>query len=258
MITYVAIGSRQYGMVGGNVRRRPDWEFMAITRGGIAPVVEGRPPIERSSTLWVFPPEQAHDWIGAGEIAVAHATAVPSILQAAAEALAAQGGFIAVGLGSGDRRRVRSLMLELRRDVRGPDALSHLRQERAILELSLIAMGGLPPALLPNCRPQPQRVVDLAVAWFRQHLASGASITGAARAAGVSPAHLRRLFHDVLKSSPRSTLRELRLRRAEELLQDRGMRLQQAARLCGFADAPTLSRAFRTVRGRAPRRPRGH
>ena len=146
--------------------------------------------------------------------------------------------------------------LGLRGDVRRPDALSPIRQEKEILELSMIALAGMPADMLPDHQPEPQRVVELALAWCREHLAADASISGAARAVDVSPAHLRRLFHRMLKRNPRDILRDLRVRRAEELLRDRNRSLRDIARLCGFADAQTLSRAFRAVLGRAPRRPR--
>ena len=254
MITYVSSGARQYGRPATNIRPRADWEFQAVIRGSIGPALAGQTPLERSATLWVFPPGLAHDGVGRGDIVVAPATAVPALLRSVAEELAARGRCIAVALSGADRRRIRTLIVGLRREVRRPDALSALRHELAIGELSVLALAGLPAEQLPAYQPAPQRVVDLALAWCREHLADGASIAGAAQAAGVSPAHLRRLFHDVLRQSPRDVLRDLRVRRAEELLRERGLRLHEIAPRCGFADGQSLARAFRAVRGRALRR----
>jgi transcriptional regulator GlxA family with amidase domain len=72
-----------------------------------------------------------------------------------------------------------------------------------------------------------------------------------ARAAGLSPAHLTRLFTRTVGAPPRHFLLWLRVRRARELL-DQGLPLAQCATEAGFADQSHLHRAFVRIMGLTP------
>lgn len=76
---------------------------------------------------------------------------------------------------------------------------------------------------------------------------------GLARAAGVSPRQLDRLFRAQLGRTVRDHQRELRLERARQLLQRTAIPVLEVALACGFASASELARAYRRRFGHAPR-----
>lgn len=74
-----------------------------------------------------------------------------------------------------------------------------------------------------------------------------------AAAAGVSRAHLARLFRGQFGIGMIAGLELVRLARAESLLARSNLSIAQIARNCGFADPLHFSRRFRTVYGVPPR-----
>ena len=79
------------------------------------------------------------------------------------------------------------------------------------------------------------------------------SLVGLARAAGVSRAHLARLFREHLGATPVETLRVMRLDRAANLLARTNLEVQEIAEQCGFPNAFHFSRVFRAQYGLSPR-----
>ncbi|MFM8716248.1 MAG: helix-turn-helix transcriptional regulator [Spartobacteria bacterium] len=73
-----------------------------------------------------------------------------------------------------------------------------------------------------------------------------------ARATGVSTAHLRRLFHQVLHASPNQIMDQMRFQRAMQLMSDPAIKLESVGEQCGFGSASAFSRAFKTKFGCAP------
>jgi AraC-like DNA-binding protein len=89
--------------------------------------------------------------------------------------------------------------------------------------------------------------------YIREHWADNLSLTGAARAAFLSPNHLAHL----LKKETGKTFTELvtdrRLERARELLDRTTERIADIAHECGFADEAYFTRRFKQWSGLAPR-----
>jgi AraC family transcriptional regulator len=75
-----------------------------------------------------------------------------------------------------------------------------------------------------------------------------------ARVAGMSKAHLTRIFRSELDLSPVEAVRLLRIDRAASLLTRTELPVQEIARSTGFANPFHFSRAFRELYGRSPRR----
>jgi AraC family transcriptional regulator len=80
----------------------------------------------------------------------------------------------------------------------------------------------------------------------------GLSVADVAKAAGVHPVHLARVFRQAWGCSPGELLRWRRVERAAELVLRGRLTLAGAAVEVGFADQAHMTRAFRTVLGLTP------
>ncbi len=259
MLRYVGSGVRRYAEAPVAANPRTAWEFQAATAGRIAPTAaDGSHPPPRGRRLWVFPPGHRHGWTGDGRgarVAVFHFDSVPEPLRGAVIAR----GELAVDLDPLEVTRLDALATQLGPQVAQAGPLTALIEQRALLDLCLIALGHLPLSALPRPAAAPRRLVEAALAWYGEHLGEGPGVTEVARAVGVSVAHLRRLFHAAQRRSPLAAMREARVQRADDLIRAGDLRLEHIARLCGYADGASFSRAFTSIRGTPPSRwrPRG-
>jgi transcriptional regulator GlxA family with amidase domain len=78
------------------------------------------------------------------------------------------------------------------------------------------------------------------------------SLDGLARAGGVSPKHLCRLFVAAIGQGPMKTVHLVRLERSVNLLARSNQPIQAVADRCGFASPHHFSRSFRRVYGLPP------
>lgn len=78
------------------------------------------------------------------------------------------------------------------------------------------------------------------------------ALSEAARACGVSAAHLSRLFHRFDTESPKSFLLRLKMNHAAELILRGSLPVKAAAAQMGFDDCYHFSRCFKRVHGIAP------
>ena len=99
--------------------------------------------------------------------------------------------------------------------------------------------------------------IGRAIGCARQAWAGGRleplSLAWLAQAAGVSRAHLTRLFRDQLGAGPVEAIRLLRLEHSAELLVRGDLLVQEVAAFCGFDDPFHFSRSFRSEYGCSPR-----
>lgn len=70
---------------------------------------------------------------------------------------------------------------------------------------------------------------------------------------GWSADHLRRMFRQVLQSSPLEVQLEARLRHAQQLLKSENLKVSEIAGNCGFDDASHFARIFKKRTGLTPR-----
>ena len=86
------------------------------------------------------------------------------------------------------------------------------------------------------------------------HASAGETPTFAAlaAAAGIHPVHLSRAFRKAYGMSPGHYLREIRIARAKQLLQQQSLPITQVAAATGFCDQSHLTRTFRRVTGMTP------
>lgn len=104
----------------------------------------------------------------------------------------------------------------------------------------------------PLLRAPGARVFE-AQRWIRAHLRD-ASVAGAARATGISPDHLRRLFQESLSYGPLHAIVQARIDRAKELLSGTDLPMQAIAEQVGFGSARHFCQAFRRVASTTPGR----
>jgi AraC family transcriptional regulator len=227
---------------------RVNWEFYALVGGRCAPWFGDRPKPEKgnleTNIIWVFPPEHVHGWVGERKrcrVAVLHYGSVPSVL---AE-IVRRHGFLRHKLSPAQVRRVEAIARELQPHFEDPVQASPLYVQKAQLELSLMVLEGAAMGRLPTLAGLAHGKIEHAVHYFQEHLAEGPSIANAARAAGVSTSHLRRLFMEARGESPRLALRRVAMERAIDLLSETDYTLDIVAELCGFAGASEFSRAFK-------------
>ena len=90
------------------------------------------------------------------------------------------------------------------------------------------------------------------LAYFSTHYAESFSLASLARAVGVSPGTLARVFLHDTKRSPRSFRCDVRVEVAKQLLVHADHKLDRVAELAGFVDGSHLSRVFRLHTGRSP------
>lgn len=103
--------------------------------------------------------------------------------------------------------------------------------------------------------PDPAREkVEKVVAFIQNEYRRPLNLDDLARAAGVSPQHLLRLFRQAGETTPLRLLYRLRLERAQELLQRTGLSIAEVSQSCGFESPFHFSRRFREAYGQPPRK----
>jgi AraC family transcriptional regulator len=124
------------------------------------------------------------------------------------------------------------------------------RDHAGIPPLDPDALAGLLPGLAPRApRPLPESLSTFVSALRTE---APASVTHAARRAGLSREYASRLHRRYLGLSPRAVKAEERLRRALTLLAETPLPLSQVAIEAGFADQAHLTRTMRAATGRTP------
>ena len=250
-LAYLARGTRTYGLRPVLGRPRGYWELQGILEGrarpsGLAPeVAAGKAPC-----LYVFHPDSPHGWTDEGaspaEVFVLHFRSVPAELAAGVKPAKP----LIVELSAQERRQLSSRLDELGEMTRTGDARRALKLDQILIETTLLALGRAAPAI---ARDNPASRVGNALHWFEENLGENPSVDDVARAAGVSPAHLRRLFAEAGRGSPRAEIARLRMAAAQRCL-GQGWKLERIAHFLGFSEASAFSRAFAATVGLSPRK----
>ncbi len=95
-------------------------------------------------------------------------------------------------------------------------------------------------------------VLSAAMAYIRKHYAQAISLESVADSVYVSQWHLSRLINQHTGQSFLQTVNSLRIRKAEELLADPSLQIQQIARQVGFGSAAHFTRVFKQIKGITP------
>lgn len=251
MLNYLAEGMRYYGVKPYVADKRGRWEFQAVVSGAIGMVVPGEAGGLRRRTLWLSGPGHVHGWTGDGgraaRVVVFHFPAVPEPLRR----LVRDDEAIEVALTQADCRRLCALAKQAMGYWRHPSAGMVMCHEHVLLELSLLVFearrGGAEGAVSDN-----EARVGEALSWYAERVERNPSQAEVARAVNVSPSHLRRLFHEVLRAGPKQVFDGLRFQRAVQLMADPEVKLGAVSDACGFESQSAFSRAFKAKFGCAP------
>lgn len=104
----------------------------------------------------------------------------------------------------------------------------------------------------PGDRVAPNRHILAAIQYIHSHLTEPPTVDAVAGAVGVSPSHLRNLFHAHFGLSPLAYVQSARFAAACNLLADPAHRVADVAYTLGFKDANYFTRWFARRVGAAP------
>lgn len=253
MLRYLGLGKRHYGEHPMPPHPRLNWEFLAVSRGKIAPYArDGDPCAPVDNTLWLFPPGVVHGWAGeAGktcELIVIHYSIVPE----AVAKLATKHGHLETKLRPRDLARLRRIAAALKRHYWKPTVETDLLAQRALMDMCLLVLRDYQERRRQQVTGGSYSRVVAAEEWLRAHLAENPAVDGAADAVGLSVSQLYRLFTRVRKESPQKVLNRIKIERAMELLGKTNAKLERVALESGFTTASNLCRAFKAAKGRSP------
>jgi AraC family transcriptional regulator len=161
-------------------------------------------------------------------------------------------GFLERALSEAENRQIQELGRALEPDFHHRNSLSELRFDRAIIDLTLLALGGVASDAPASADRRMTEKVDAAIAWYRRHLREQPGMEEVAAAVHVSPSHLRRLFITVRNQSPRSVLCNSQIEAAMRLLAGSDLKIESVAAEAGFSSARDFTRVFNARQGCTP------
>jgi AraC family transcriptional regulator len=252
MLIYVNSGFTDYSRKPVPIFSRPAWEFQACLTGLMSANLCGTAPCKlRERTMWVFPKEFPHGWDSsdAAERVVFHHTVVPAEL----ERFLPSRGYYRIRLDAADCDRLRALAERTLEMMKHPDEMVSLRTRALVDELSLMALREAKPQPLSS-RSMAYAKTERALAWYLEHIDEAPGFERIAAAVFVSPAHLRRLFHQARGESPQKAFNRVRMGRVRDLLDEQGASLDEIAERVGMSSASALSRAVKAHFGKSPLR----
>lgn len=260
MLYYLAHGPRRYDLKPVYVNRRKYWEFQAVLSGELAAIFYDRAAELGKHRLWLMGPDVAHGWDcpqkKEAEIVVFQFATVPDLLQAEAKK---NNGVLSCDLNSSDCHRLRTLWQQAHEIQQLPQSdYSDLLIQQIKGELTLLVLRAqlgqrvVGKNNVGNAGSNASSIVEKALAWYEEQLHERPSYEMMAAAVYVSPAHLRRLFHQQMQCSPQKACEALRFQRACDMLQQGHAQHQQIAEACGYSDASSFSRSFKRYTGKSP------
>lgn len=244
MIRYFASGYRDFSTNLDHFSRRLNWEIMVIMEGECGPILEeGGEPQFAGPTLWCMPRLMPYRWMSRGPCfrSVFHFAYVPDLLREQAQ----KDGYIRKPLSPEQCETVRQVADALVPLYYNPTEIFSLYSNRALMELSIIALSGISFAVQPRMNNPDRRRVLQAESWFREHLRRRPKMDEVAASIGVSVSQLRRSFQRVYGCPPHEMFKKMRLHEAMHLLSDTDMTLELIAASSGFSSIVDFHRCFK-------------
>lgn len=260
MLIYLGSGKRTYGQNPIPLRHRNLWDFQAIVDGVASPTfpADSETPRLTSDRLWLFAPHCVHGWTGdvdnECEVGVFQFPYVSETLQN----VIPESGWISVGLTPRNKQEVGRFIQMGTEQLRSPSPLSQLYFQSILVGLSIIVMEELEMDQMAPMASNARHVVGKAITWYGENLHLAPTLDDVSRHVSVSPAHLRRMFHQATAMSPKDALDQLRFQKAHELLENPRISIERIAELTGFLSASAFSRAFKNRHDISPKQWREH
>ena len=253
MLRYFAYGVRDFGRHPDYSDFRLNWEFFVTFDHAVRPIFPHDPRrIEAAANFWVMPPNLRFHWdLPAAKVerAVFHFSHVPELL----EELVRWRGCFSRPLAPGELAEIRQIAAGVGTALESRNRLSPLRFQRALLDLTLLALRHERSAAGESTlETQVADRVEQAVAWYRAHLAEAPKLEQVAASQHLSVSHLRRLFHRYYRLGPKAVFDRLRLESATALLATGTATLETVAGRCGFRSVSDFCRVFKKRFGHPP------
>ncbi|WP_432798676.1 AraC family transcriptional regulator [Poriferisphaera sp. WC338] len=256
MLIYIAHGKRRYHQQPVIPHPRNAWEFQAVLKGSICPVIPGRKTSVSPRRLWIFPPNHIHGWTGIPKeeacVGVAHFDHVPHVLH---DAVNGSDG-VSISLSISLAKHLTRSFSELEEHTIKRHEHLDLRAQHLLLELTLLVLDDLKisdKAHIDHAKTLVQRCMG----WYAVNITDRPTVDDMAEAHGYSASQLRRLFVQSGVSSPFKAMHLIQLERAKYLLNNTDESLSRIAYLSGFASLSAFSRAIKHMTGISPSDLRG-
>ncbi|HEY1110434.1 MAG TPA: AraC family transcriptional regulator [Opitutaceae bacterium] len=258
MLRYFAFSVRDFGRIPDRSDYRLNWEIWIAFRGRARPVFHDDPRRNVApANFWVIPPRLRLRWETQPlrmERAVFNYSQVPAAL----EALVRKRGFHSLLLEADDLEALRKVAMAVAEARRRPTTLSPLVNERALLDLTLLACRHEPVQPLSTLDTQVAERVEHALAWYKAHLHEHPKLEQVAAELQLSVSHLRRLFRHQYDKSPKAVLDGVRLEVSTTLMTSTRAPLKAIAAQAGFRSLADFTRVFKRHFGHPPNHWRKH
>jgi AraC-like DNA-binding protein len=162
-------------------------------------------------------------------------------------------GWLSVPLTDANIEDIRKFIQIGIQQLRSPSPVSQLHFQSIMTRLCIIVMEALELDQMSPVANHARQTVGKAIEWYEENLRHAPTLEDVARNVSVSPAHMRRMFHQALDLSPKEALDQLRFRKAHELLENQRYTVEAIAELTGFYSASAFSRAFKNRIGVSPK-----
>lgn len=228
-----------------------NWIFFASLDGGVQFVTKrGQRPAAQEHRLWIVSPQKSHCFVCGPEterIVLAFPSVSPLL-----QKMCASEGFLSCNLTEADVHFLRTFGEEIDRHFHSPNPKSLLIFEKALNELSLLLLRDHNFDSFSPLSLQRSGRIERAINFYLDNLSDRPKIDVIAQHAGVSVAHLRRLFHEVFNQSPTTILIKLSLEKAIQQMMTTTDTLDAIAEAFGFKSSSNFTRVFHKHYGCPP------
>lgn len=256
-LLYLTDGERCYGQRRMRPYPRKRWAFQVIFEGAASMLIRSEEGVSEirldGAFLTIAGPQCHHGWSGEESdrcnVFAFHFDAVDDIVAS----LVGNDGYRMIPLSDGELALIQQLHDRCAAVSKSIPATARLVYQVTVCELSLVLLRHLSAGELQAPPDLAARKVAAAMAWFEANLAYRPTLAEVAASVHLSPAHLRRLFHQAIGCAPHTAFTRTSFERATGMMKDPSLTLEQIALDIGFGSSSAFSRAFKTHFGLSPK-----